>query len=313
MGAQEKPFDIAIIGDSNPDIVLRGADLVPEFSQHEKLVPDASLAIGGSACITACACARLGLRTRFVGAIGEDLFGRFMLASLGEWRVDTALCQVLAGAKTGFSVILSAGDDRAILTFTGTIDSLVTREVPFEELVKARHVHIGSYFLQPRLGAQLPELVTRLRAAGTTVSVDPNWDPSGQWDGGLKSLIRKVDLFLPNAAEAKALTGAASTTEAAWQLAKDGTLVAVKDGARGAVAAQGGGTVSFPGFPVAAIDATGAGDAFDAGFLRAWLEGRSLEQCLALGCAVGALSTRTVGATDGLPSLGAAQALVDKE
>jgi sugar/nucleoside kinase (ribokinase family) len=303
MDERNRDFDVIVIGDCNPDIVLRGDDVRPEFGQHEKLVPDAALVIGGSGSITSCACARLGLRTRFIGATGDDLFGRFMLGQLDDWGVDTTLCPVLEGVSTGFSVVLSDGTDRAIRTHTGTIDSLRLNHTPLDELTRARHVHISSYFLQPALASQLPELVAQVRAHGVTVSVDPNWDPAGAWDNGLASLLASVDVFLPNAAEARAISGVPGTAGAALQLARTGNLVVVKDGEKGCIAAQRSAVTSQPGFPVQCLDTTGAGDAFDAGFLRGWLEELPLTDCLAYGCSAGALSTRSIGATGALPTI----------
>jgi sugar/nucleoside kinase (ribokinase family) len=303
MGQPGRDFDIIVIGDCNPDIVMRGDDVRPEFGQHEKLVPDAALVIGGSGSITACACARLGLRTRLIGATGDDLFGRFMLGQLREWGVDTTLCPVLSGISTGFSVVLSNGADRAILTHTGAIDSLRLADVPKEELALARHVHVSSYFLQPRLAPQLPGVIGLLRAAGVSISLDPNWDPVGSWDNGLASLLGSVDVFLPNAAEARAITGIEDVRSAALQLARHGNLVVVKDGENGCIAARGSSISTQPVFAVPCLDTTGAGDAFDAGFLRGWLAGLPLPDCLAYGCGAGALSTRSIGATGALPTI----------
>jgi sugar/nucleoside kinase (ribokinase family) len=305
-------FDIIVIGDCNPDVVLRGDDVRPEFGQHEKLVPDAGLVIGGSGSITACACARLGLKTRFIGATGADLFGRFMLAQLEDWGVDTELCPVRRDVSTGFSVILSQGQDRAILTYAGTIDTLGPGDLPLAELRRGRHVHISSFFLQPGLASQLTSLVGDLRASGVTISIDPNWDPAGNWDNGLLSLLGSVDVFLPNAAEAEAISGVAGTAAAALQLAGLADLVVVKDGKDGCIAAQGSSLSSQPAFEIHSLDATGAGDAFDAGFLRGWLRGLRLGDCLAYGCAAGALSTRSVGATGALPTVDELKAMAGR-
>jgi len=291
------------MGDCNPDIVLRGADARPEFGQHEKVVPDGALVVGGSGSITACACARLGLRTRFIGATGNDLFGHFMLGQLRDRGVETELCPVVDNAGTGFSVVLSEGADRAILTYKGTIDGLRLQDIPLGELVRAPHVHITSYFLQPGLASQLPALVRHLRDNGVTVSVDPNWDPDENWDKGLVSLLGSIDIFFPNAAEARAISGMADTASAALQLAAEGHLVVVKEGENGCTAAQDGTVTSQAGFDVGGVDTTGAGDAFDAGFLYAWLQKLSLAECLAYGCSAGALSTRSIGATAAQPTV----------
>lgn len=306
----DREFDVVVIGDCNPDIVLSGPDVCPEFDQHEKLVPTGAIVIGGSGSITACACARLGLRTRFVGAVGDDIFGRFMLEQLRVRGVDTSLCPVLPGEATGFSVILSRGADRAILTHAGTIARLGAVHLPVAELARARHAHVSSYFLQPMLASHLPSLVASLHQEGVTVSVDPNWDPEQLWDGGLRSVLGTVDVFLPNAAEASALSGLPEARPAAVLLAQEGALVVVKDGPNGCIAAQRGTVVSHPAFDVMFVDPIGAGDAFDAGFLRGWLEGLPLRECLAYACASGALSTRATGATGALATTEEVRALV---
>lgn len=308
-----KEFDVVIIGDCNPDIVLSGPDVTPEFDQHEKLVPNAAVTIGGSGSITACACARIGLRTRFIGAVGDDLFGQFMIGRLHDWGVDTTLCPVLKGEGTGFSVILNNDVDRAILTYPGTIGRLGREHLPLEDLVTARHVHVTAYFLQHRLASQLPDLVGQLRAAGVTVSVDPNWDPDGDWDSGLRSLLGSIDILFPNAAEARAIVGEPDARVAALKLASDGTLIAVKDGANGAFVATGPSLVFHPGFPTLSRGTTGAGDAFAAGFLRSWLNESATSECLAYGCAAGALSTRSIGATDALPDIEEVRALASRK
>ena len=299
MALAAKEFDIVVVGDCNPDIVLRG-DVHPEFGQHEKLVEDAAFVVGGSGSITACACAAAGLRTAFIGATGDDAFGDFMRAQLRAHNVDISMSPVLAGLRTGFSVILSGGQDRAILTFAGTIDHLGAEHVPVGQLGRAAHVHVSSYFLQPRLARLLPVLFAALRAQGVTVSVDPNWDPDEQWDGGLLRLLAAVDLFLPNRAEAEAMSGVAGTAAAALELASRGPLVVVKDGTRGCTAAEDGSVSRASAFHVDSVDSTGAGDSFDAGFLSAWLRHLPLERSLAYGNAAGALSTRALGATGAL-------------
>jgi sugar/nucleoside kinase (ribokinase family) len=307
-----REFDVVVIGDCNPDIVLSGPDVEPEFGQHEKLVPQAAVAVGGSGSITACACARAGLRTAFIGATGDDLYGRFMLGELARFGVDTTMCPVVQGVGTGFSVVLSRGADRAILTHLGTIDHLEAADLRPAALSRARHVHISSYFLQPRLAGLLPGLVGPLGRQGVSFSVDPNWDPDGRWDGGLKALLPSLALFFPNAAEAEAMTGEPGPGEAALALAASGTVVVVKDGDRGCVAAQGTDLYRQGPFPMASADTTGAGDAFNAGFLSAWLAGQPLPGCLRYACAYGALSTRAIGATGALGTPAEAEELLAK-
>ncbi len=305
-------FDLVVIGDCNPDVLVLGEDVTPAFGQQEKLVDRVSLETGGSAAITAVAAARLGLRVALVAAVGDDPAGRFMLDQLTRDGVDVSGVMVRSGVATGMTVALSRGKDRAILTALGAIASLTAADIPHGTLARARHVHVSSYFLlADSLGPGLAAVLADARAAGAATSLDTNWDPSERWaDGHLSAALARADLLLPNEAEALALTGGAgSAAAAALALAGAGPAVAVKLGDRGVLCADGSGLhqVSVP--PVIPVDTTGAGDCFNAGLIAGLLQGRPLPQAAALGCATGSLSTSTLGGTSGAPCLAAAAAL----
>ncbi|MGN6872783.1 MAG: carbohydrate kinase family protein [Solirubrobacteraceae bacterium] len=301
----DSEFDLIVLGDCNPDLVLSGTEIEPSFGQVERFVDAADLMIGGSGGILACGAARLGLRTALVGMVGDDLFGNFMRDALTQRGVDTSGIVVDPNARTGVTVILSRPGDRAILTFPGTISAFAAADVDAKLLTAARHVHVASYFLQTSLAPGLPTLFQKTRAAGATTSVDPNWDPHERWDGGLHELLRSVDVFLPNAEEAIRISGVQDTREAALELAAHGPLTAVKLGAAGALAVDSDGQFAqIPGLAgVEPLDAVGAGDSFDAGFLTGLLNGWTVERALSLGCACGALSTRAVGGTGAQPRM----------
>jgi sugar/nucleoside kinase (ribokinase family) len=304
-------LDLLVLGDCNPDLILRGEAVAPAFGQAERLIDAADLTIGGSGAIMACGAARLGLRTAIVGVVGDDEFGRFMVRALRERGVGTAGLVVDPRARTGLSVILSRDQDRAILTFPGAIAALEPGAIDAGLLARARHVHISSFFLQPALARGLGPVLAEVRRRRGTTSVDPNWDPSERWDGGLRELLAGIDVLLPNAVEAVRIAGGGDPCEAAVRLAELGPLVAVKLGADGALAARAGAAPVSVRAPVVAGagDAIGAGDSFDAGVLAALLDGQSVERALALGCACGALSTRAVGGTAAQPTLAEALAV----
>jgi sugar/nucleoside kinase (ribokinase family) len=309
----DSEFDLVVLGDCNPDLVLSGEEIDPSFGQVERLVDDADLMIGGSGGILACGAARLGLRTAFVGMVGDDVFGKFMCDALAERGVDTSGIVVEPSLRTGVTVILSRPGDRAILTFPGTMAALDAAHVKPELLATSRHVHVASYFLQTSLAPSLPTLFQRVRSAGITTSVDPNWDPHERWDSGIRELLGSVDLFLPNAEEAIRVGGVQDVREAGLALAAQGPLTAVKLGAAGALAVDNSGQiVHMPGMAgVQPVDAVGAGDSFDAGFLTGLLSGWTVERALSLGCVCGALSTRAIGGTSAQPTLGEAVEAVE--
>jgi hypothetical protein len=143
-------FDLVVLGDCNPDLVLSGADVEPQFGQVEKLVEDAELTIGGSGGIMAAGAARLGLNTAMVGVVGDDLFGRFMVDALIARNVDTTGITVDSNARSGLTVVLARPDDRAILTFPGTISALSREHIDSALLTGSRHAHVASFYLQIR-------------------------------------------------------------------------------------------------------------------------------------------------------------------
>lgn len=314
-----RPLDLLVVGDANPDLVLRGGSVEPAFGQQERIVGQALLVLGGSGAITAVGAARLSLRTAITAAVGDDVLGRFVAGELATAGVDTTAVRVLPRAATGVSVALSRPDDRAILTAPGALAEHDPAGLPDEVLRRARHVHIASPFLQPLLRDGLASLIARARAAGATVSLDPGWDPEQQWSTVARAALA-VDVLLPNQQEAAhlaaALPGGAArctpvTAEAsAAALGAGGALVVVKSGADGAIAVRDGKVARAASYRVEAVDTTGAGDSFDAGFLAAWLGGADLADCLALGCACGALSTRGAGGTAGQPTRAEAEALL---
>jgi ribokinase len=273
-------LDLLVVGDVNADLVLRGGELVPAFGQREQLVDSASLVLGGSGAIVAAGAARLGLRVAMAGCVGDDVLGRAMLDALAG--VDVSAVRVVE-EPTGVSVGLARPDDRAVLTAPGALAVFSADDVPEALLASARWVHVASPFLQPALDVA----AIASRAAGTT-SLDPGWDPAERWELAWEGF----DVLLPNEQEAE-------------RLAASGPGVVVKLGAEGARC----GDLRVRAPRMDPVDATGAGDSFDAGFITARLAGDDLAAALSLGCACGALSTRAAGGTAGQPTLEEARSL----
>ena len=305
-------FDVVVIGDANPDLLFRGGDVAPVFGQHEHIVEEARLMVGGSGAIMACGAARLGLRTAFLGLVGDDPFGRFMLDALQERDVDASVSRVDPDRPTGVTAVLSRGEDRAMLTALGTIDALRGDDVDLDLLADARHVHVSSYYLQAALQPDLPALFDKAHRAGATTSIDPNWDPTERWNAGLLDLLWLTDVFLPNSAEARAITGIDDIDVATESLSERGTTLAVKFGQGGGLAKAGDELVHVEAVPVDVVDTTGAGDSFDAGFLAGRLQGWPINRCLQLAVACGSLSTRAAGGIAAQPTMDEAVSAIDE-
>jgi ribokinase len=312
------PLDVLAVGDLNPDLLVTG-DVTPRFGQAEQDV-SASLTLGGSAGIFAAGAARLGLRTAIAATIGDDDLGRATRAMLVTRGVDDGLVRVDPDLPTGLSINLQRDDDRAILTDRGAIPALDVAAAVAAVERGVRHVHLASMFLIPALAAEGGALVAAARRAGATVSVDTNFDPAGQF--AAPEWLRDADVVMPNEAEALALAaagneGAARDQAAARELAgRDDALLAaardlasrrglvvVKRGAVGALAVRGDDIVEAPAPDARGPDSVGAGDSFDAGLVWALLDGRPLDEALAIACACGALSLRAAGGVDGQATL----------
>lgn len=299
-----KSFDLLVAGEINPDLILTG-NVAPEFGQVEKLVDDATLTIGSSSAIFACGAARLGLKVAFIGVCGDDVFGKFMLDEMSKRGVDVSNVIVRSDGQTGLSVILNQQSDRAILTHPGLIAELQASAIPDSLLAQARHLHAASYFLQTKLQPDLPTLFQRARSLGLTTSLDTNYDPSEQWLG-FDELLAVTNVFLPNEAEARSLTGAENADEAATRLQSKVEALAIKLGKDGALGMSKGQRVRVKSIPVKVVDTVGAGDSFDAGFIYGFLNHWEIEKSLRLACVCGALSTQQAGGTSGQPTLGEA-------
>jgi sugar/nucleoside kinase (ribokinase family) len=296
-------FDLLVIGDANPDVVVGPVAQPILFGQKERLVPSGSLVLGGSASIMACGAARLGLRVAFAGRVGDDPAGSFVRTTLAERGVDVTALVTDPSLPTPLTTILTSGDDRAILTSAGCLPAVTADAIPNRMVCSARHVHAASFYLMPALAAGLAGLFKEAKAAKATTSLDPNDDPTGKWDRMvLDPILRVTDYFLPNAAEALALTGHHSVVDAAGILARRGPLVVVKNGAEGALAHTGSKVITAPALKVETVDTVGAGDSFDAGWVAAVLNGNKPDRALAIAAACGSLSTRAAGGTAAQPT-----------
>jgi len=305
--------DVLVVGELNVDIILSGLNAFPAPGK-EVLAGEMAVVLGSSSAICAAGLARLGASVTFVGVVGTDDYGEFVLRELTRLGVGVEGVRRDPTVRTGATVSIVYGGDRALVTFLGSIAALRGEDVPLDLLDHHRHLHISSYYLQKGLQPGLPDLFREATARGLTTSLDTGFDPEERWQReDVLALLAWVDFFFPNEEEARALADVADVTEAARLLARHARRwVVVKRGAEGALAcSRDGRCVAVPAFPVEVVDTTGAGDSFNAGFLFAHLvEGRPLEEALAFAAACGALSTTGLGGTAAQPSREAVEAFL---
>lgn len=296
-----KKYDVITIGDSCVDMILRGRDIVPEFNQKEKMFEDYNIVMGGSCLIFASQCGRLGLKTVVAGKTGKDPFGGIILDTLQNSGVCIDYMIASGELKTGVTVALCKEHDRAMLTYSGTIDAMKPEDIPWDAIEQSKHLHIGSYFLLKSIQKHFPDMIDCIRENKGTVSLDTNWDPEEKWESGLKDILPKIDVFFPNENEAMAITGESTAQKAIDVLKSMIPVVAVKLGAKGAISYYKGKSAFFPSVDVPKVDAVGAGDSFDAGFIYGYITGESIETCTRMGNITGSLNVRGEGGTKTQP------------
>lgn len=273
------------------DIVMSDLPALPEPGQ-EVYAGGLALAAGGGAYITAAYCAALGRETGLAAHLPAEPFGEGLRAELRAAGLDLTLClPAPAGADPQITVAMITGGDRAFLTRRAgpAVPAGLTAA-----LASGRHAHLHLGELATL--AEHPGLARAAKAAGMSVSCDCSWDAAVLARHDLPALLAGVDVFLPNAMEAEALARHAP-------LADHAPLVVIKDGAAGARAVQAGTVVSRPARAARVVDTVGAGDAFNAGFIDAWLARRPIEECLDAGHATAAEALARHGGARGLGAL----------
>lgn len=264
---------ISIIGNVNVDLIVSPASVLPPPGEEWR-VGSIEMRPGGAATNTALTLAKLGSPPVLVGCVGDDVLGRYLLSEIARAGVRPHIT-VVSGSPTGVSIAFEApGRDRSFLTALGSLQAFARSGVPSRALA-ADLVLLCGYFLLPSLRDEpATRLLEAARAGGATTVFDCGWDPDGwppQSRAEIARLLRLVDVFLPNAAEAGGLTGEADPGSAARVLQRlSAGWIVVKLGREGCLAVgPGGRELRMPAPVVEVTDTTGAGDAFNAGLLHA--------------------------------------------
>ncbi|MEJ6399516.1 carbohydrate kinase family protein [Yoonia sp. 208BN28-4] len=248
----------------------------------EVFAPSLALHAGGGAFITGATLTGLGFAVTQLSYLPAAPFDMIVTQDMARHGVDPSLCQVAQdGADPQVTVAMTRDGDRSFLT---RADGPALPDFSADTLHGYGHLHIGEL----RTLEEHPDLLTHARAAGLTVSLDCSWQD--MFDPAVAKLIAAVDVFLPNETEAAALLALGLSDCPA-------PLTVVKRGKRGAQARRAGSTDVLDALPPPAtvLDATGAGDAFNAGFLSQWLVGAPLDACLTAGNSCGAAAVQVTG------------------
>lgn len=300
MSRLERP-KILVIGELNVDVVATGLRSVPEMGA-EILAENCELTLGSASAIFAAGMARLGNHVTFFSHVGQDYLGDFCLRALQQAGVSTKHVTRKAEERTGVTIALSGKRDRALVTYAGAVATFKTDSIDKAVMKRHSHVHLTSYYLQTALRPSFAHLFQEAKSLGLSTSFDPNSDTRDKWDRKIDSVLKYTDVLFANEREALKLTRSTTLANALKTLGAKVNCAVVKRGARGAMATQSAEIFNDRGFRIKAIDTTGAGDSFDAGFLSAYLRKAPVAECLRTGNACGALSAMSVGGTAGQPT-----------
>jgi sugar/nucleoside kinase (ribokinase family) len=293
-----KTIDVAVVGEIYVDHVLTGFAKWPEPGE-EVFTDEYVREVGGGAAITACALARLGRTVSLIGIVGEKEMP-WIEQRLASFGVPSAGLRRTSGS-TGVTVSVSSSVDRSFFTFRGenkNLEGQLANRLIAEQLAQARHVH----FAMPLTLALAEHLLQTLHSADCSTSLDVGHQVAWLQDEVNRRTCSKVDYMLPNEREAKILCACDARHYLDFTKQQQWPSGVVKMGAAGAMMRSDNGALQVRSPGIVAVDTTGAGDAFDAGFIDGLLDKAGAQECLGRGCVCGGLSTRAAGALQGLPT-----------
>jgi len=290
-------FDILVVGELNIDLILNDIPSLPKVGT-EILANDMNLTLGSSSAIFASNISTLGAKTSFIGKIGDDSFGQYILQTLKDKNVITDYIITSKTEKTGATIVLNYGEDRAMVTYPGAMKELSSSDIPNDTLKLAKHLHISSIFLQPQLKESLTDLLLRAKGLNLTTSLDIQWDPDEKWDFDYKNTLPLIDIFLPNEKEILAITKKNNIDDAINSLKHTANIIAIKRGNKGSlIYYKGEIKKKTPFINKKVIDAIGAGDSFNAGFINSFVNNNDIDTCLTNANLMGAINTTGIGGT----------------
>jgi len=291
-------YDILVYGPIFCDLIFTDLPGMPALGA-ELFAGGFTVTVGGSA-IVAAGLHKLGARVGLIADLGSDSLSQVMSRALDDLGLERTLIRQHPHPLPQVTVALSFPHERAFITRFQR-PSAPPDLAALLQTYPARHLHVCSFLAT----LETPAAAAIAHAAGMTVSMDPGWDEAALRDPRLASMVAELDFFMPNVAELCYFADHEDVAQAAARTLATmrGGVIVLKEGAAGATAfVTGQPPVHTPALPVTPLDTTGAGDAFDAGFLYSFLQGASLDASLAYGAVCGGLSTTAAGGVDALPT-----------
>jgi len=295
-------FDVVGVGLNATDTLL----IVPHFPAYAGKVPfeEEHLSPGGQVASALVACARLGLRTKYIGSVGDDLRGRVQIESLQGTGINLDDLKVRAGCanQSAYIVIDRSTGERTVLWRRDDCLKIRPEEITEEMIVCGRMLHIDGHDT-PAVGRAAE--IARSHGIPVTIDVDTMYP-------GFDRVLPNVDYLVSSSEFPAAWTGETDPFRALQMIQERyGMKVAAMTlGAHGALALENGRFCYAPAFVVNCVDTTGAGDVFHGGFCYAVLQGMPMREALDFSNAMAALNCTALGARGGIRGLEEVRALM---
>lgn len=293
-----KSFDVIVVGTVCCDLIFYGLPSIPELG--EEVWTDGLEVSAGGAINTPAALSRLGVKTGLPTPVGNDMWSDIIVAKMQAENISTDLVYSVNRPFPQVSVALNYHNDRSFVSYGEKVDNTYYHE-HLLHTIKNNDAGIIHFYSSRDEG--FLNVMKAAKKQGKLISLDTGWDPEWLKSDELKKQIELADIFLPNEKEAKKITGKDDAREALHDLTELTNTVVIKLGAAGAIASADGTIFESASEKVNAVDTTGAGDCFVAGFLYGILKKKPVKDCLWIGNYVGGCCVSSVGGYQGAPNI----------
>ena len=297
--------DVVSVGVVCADVMVRPVEALPKRGSLA-FVPKLEIHLGGLAGVTAAVLCQLGAKAAFMGRLGQDGFGDYIVSALKSHGVDVSRVQRTGESGTSATVVLISEDgERTFLHHLGTNVLTSESDVDFDLVAKAKVLHWGGTSITPGLdGEPIGRVFRKARAMGVKTSMDTCFDGKGIWFPHIQHALPYLDIAMSSIEEARHYTGKHTPEDIADFYRSFGVeTVMVKMGADGLFVKNSRKAHHVSAHNVRVVDTTGAGDAACGGFLYGVIHDWDLLQCGRLANAVGGLTVQVMGGSEGVRSL----------
>ncbi len=284
------------------DIWARPIDEMPHKGRL-KLTEEIGMGLGGHATNSGRCLAKLGVDVAVMGCIGEDGLGDFALEELNSHGIDTSgIYRTNATGTAATLVFIDSSGERSFIHAVGADGEIRPEYLDFDLIKSAELLYMAGALAMPGFDGQpQAEVMAEAKQAGVTTVLDVVWDATGKWLETLRPVLPYTDIFVPSLVEAREISGRQAPQDVAQFFLDQGIkIVGLTNAEQGAYVSTADLQINVPAYAIEVVDATGAGDAFTAGFVYGYLHGWDLERTTRFANAMGALATTAVGTTTGI-------------